>query len=111
MSYIYQRKKVWNKNKRPCFTFKEWFLKRYRNRFSPELKHCFSIIVYIMDLLMLLVIIILGFVHVPCLRGQCLSGSNLFQLLQVNNTLVLLRLLRMTTMNRMFAIVINKLVV
>ena len=107
MSNICQRRKV--RNKRSCFTFKDWFLKGHHNRFSPELKHCFSIIVYIVDLLILLAIIILGFVHVPCLYGQCLSGSNLFQLLQVNNTLVLLRLLRMTTMNVLFAIVVHTL--
>ena len=105
--YFFERKQMCNQ--RSCFTFKEWFLKGHRNRFSPGLKHCFSITVYIVDLLMLLVIIILGFVHVRCLLGQCLSGSNLFQLLQLNNILVLVRLLRMTTMNVLFARVIHTL--
>ena len=107
VAYIFERKQMCNK--RSCVSFKDWFLKGHRNRFSSELKHCFSIIVYIVDLLMLFTIIILGFVHVPCLYGQCLSGSNLFQLLRVNNILVLLRLLRMTTMNVLFARVIHTL--
>ena len=107
VAYIFGRKQMCNKES--CVSFKDWFLKGHRNRFSSELKHCFSIIVYIVDLLMLFTIIILGFVHVPCLHGQCLSGSNLFQLLQVNNILVLLRLLRMTTTNVLFARVIHTL--
>ena len=91
----------------------EWLIKGHRNRFSPELKYCLSVIVYIIDILILVIIISLGFVHVPCLEGgtfdNCLSESNLFRLVQVTITLVLVRLLRMITMNFMFATVTHTL--
>ena len=109
----YRRDELCTKTKKLCLNFMEWFFKGHRNRFSPELQYCLSVIVYIIDILILVIIISLGFVHVPCLEGgtfdNCLSESNLFRLVQVTITLVLLRLLRMITMNHMFATVIHTL--
>ena len=109
----YRRDQLCTKTKKLCLNFMEWFFKGHRNKFSPELKYCLSVIVSIIDILILFIIISLGFVHVPCLEGgtfdNCLSKSNLFRLVQVTITLVLLRLLRMITMNRMFATVIHTL--
>ena len=109
----YRQNQLWTKTKMFCLNFMEWFFKGHRNRFSPELKYCLSVIVYIIDILVLVVIISLGFVHVPCLEGgtfdNCLNESNLFRLVQITITLVLLRLLRMITMNHTFATVIHTL--
>ena len=112
--YLIIFEKIWlfqRKHTESCTNFMEWLFKGHHNRSSPELKELLAIIMYVLDLLVLAAIILLGFVHVSCLNNTSDNcGSNSFQLLQVNNALVLLRLLRMTTMNRMFAIVVHTLI-
>ena len=99
--------------KRLCRIVLEWFFLGHNLRSDAATKRFLGFLVDFFDWLLLLSIIILGFIHVPCLEkgtyNKCLGLQNLIRIIQVTIVLVIFRMFRMLAKIPIFAIIFKSL--
>ena len=99
--------------KRLCRIFLEWFFLGHNLRSDAATKRFLGFLVDFFDWLLLLSIIILGFIHAPCLEkgtyNKCLGLQNLIRIIQVTIVLVIFRMFRMLAKIPIFAIIFKSL--
>ena len=99
--------------KRLCRIVLKWFFFGHNLRPGAATKEFFGFLVDFFDWLLLLSIIILGFIHVPCLNkgtyDDCFGLRNLIRLIQVTIVLVIFRMFHMLAKIQTFGIVFKSL--
>ena len=99
--------------KRLCRIVLKWFFLGHNLRSDAATKRFLGFLVDFFDCLQLFSIIVLGFIHVPCLNkgtyDDCFGLRNLIRIIQVTIVLVIFRMFRMLAKIPTFAIVFKSL--
>ena len=99
--------------KKSCRIVLKWFFLGHNLRSDAATKRFLGFLVDFFDCLQLFSIIVLGFIHVPCLNkgtyDDCFGLRNLIRIIQVTIVLVIFRMFRMLAKIPTFAIIFKSL--